>query len=122
MPLTVSGSKVEAGVQVEGRYMKLVLAAAAAMSALALSACGMLGGEQGPAPGSPASKAPEALPPPSSPAPAPTQTAAPEPEDLKPIPADQVKCIKPFVLKTIEKDGQTEARCVAPSEAAPKPN
>jgi hypothetical protein len=33
-----------------------------------------------------------------------------------------VKCIKPFVLKTIEKDGQTEARCVAPSEAAPKPN
>jgi hypothetical protein len=48
--------------------------------------------------------------------------AAPEPEDLKPIPADQVKCIKPFVLKTIEKDGQTEARCVAPSEAAPKPN
>lgn len=120
MPLTVSGSKVEAGAQVEGRYMKLVLAAAAAMSALALSACGMLGGEQGPVPGSPAAKAPEALPPPSAPAPMPA--AAPEPEDLKPIPADQVKCIKPFVLKTIEKDGQTEARCVAPSEAAPKPN
>lgn len=104
--------------------MKVVLAAAAVMSALALSACGMLGGEQGPAPGTPAAKAPEALPPPSTPAPvaAATPAAPPEPEDLTPVPADQVKCIKPYILKTIEKDGQTEARCVAPSEAAPKPN
>ncbi len=102
--------------------MKVVLAAAAVMSALALSACGMLGGE-GPAPGTPAAKAPEALPPPSMPAPAPVAapSAPPDPEDLTPVPADQVICIKPYVLKTIEKDGQTEARCVAPSEAAPKP-
>lgn len=106
--------------------MKLVLAAAAAISALALSACSMLGSEEGPAPGSPAAKAAPALPPPSAPAPAQTPAVTPppepEPEDLTPIPADQVKCIKPFILKTIEKDGQTEARCVAPSEAAPKPN
>ncbi|MFT3725030.1 MAG: hypothetical protein QM773_15780 [Hyphomonadaceae bacterium] len=102
--------------------MKLVLAAAAAISMLALSACGMLGGEEGPAPGSPAAKAAPALPPPSVPAPTPAAAQAREPEDLTPVPADQVKCIKPFILKTIEKDGQTEARCVAPSEAAPKPN
>lgn len=103
--------------------MKVVLAASAMMSALALSACSMLG-EAGPAPGTPAAKAPAALPPPAMPAPAPVAapSPSPEPEDLTPIPADQVKCIPPYVLKTIEKDGQAEARCVAPSEAAPKPN
>lgn len=104
--------------------MKLVLTAAAAMSALALSACSMMGGEQGPAPGSPAAKAAPALPPPSAPAPAPVAAPAPEPEpeDLPPVPADQVKCIKPYVLKMVEKDGQQEPRCIAPSETAPKPN
>jgi hypothetical protein len=106
--------------------MKLVLAAAAAVSALALSACGMLGEEQGPAPGTPAAKAPAALPPPATlaapPPAAATPAPPPEPEDLTPVPADQVKCIPPFVIRTIEKDGQTEARCVAPSEASPRPN
>ena len=100
--------------------MKLVLAAAAAISALALSACGMLGGEKGPAPGSPAAKAAPALPPPVA-APASAVAAAPEPEDLKPIPADQVKCIPPFVLKTTEKNGETEAACVAASEISGMP-
>jgi hypothetical protein len=102
--------------------MKVVLVAGAFVSALALSACGMLGGE-GPPADTLAAKAPAALPPPvaASPSAAVAPPVAPEPEDLKPIPADQVKCIPPYVLKTTQKDGETDARCVAPSEVSGTP-
>jgi len=102
--------------------MKLVLAVSAALAALSLSACGMMGGNEGPAPDSPAARAPAALPPPMAPAPAATASSAePVPEDLPAVSADKVKCIPPYVLQTIEKNGVTEPRCVAPAEAS-KPN
>ncbi|MDP3494547.1 MAG: hypothetical protein Q8R82_15660 [Hyphomonadaceae bacterium] len=103
--------------------MKFIMACAASLSALALSACGMMGGNEGPAPDSPAARAPAALPPPMSPAPATAAAtpAAPQPEDLPAVSADKVKCIPPFVLQTVEKAGASEPRCVAPTEA-PKPN
>lgn len=101
--------------------MKLVMACAASLSALALSACGMLGGNEGPAPDSPAARAPAALPPPMAPATATAEPATPVPEDLPAVSADKVKCIPPYVLQTIEKNGVAEPRCVAPSEAS-KPN
>lgn len=103
--------------------MKVLLAVAAAVSALALSACGTMGGNEGPAPGSPASRAPAAIPPPMTPAPAPTASSpapAPVPEDLPAVSADKVKCIAPFVLQTVTKAGVEEARCVAPAEANTK--
>ena len=103
--------------------MKLVLAVSAALAALSLSACGMLGGNEGPAPDSPAARAPAALPPPMAPAAAAAaEPAAPLPEDLPAVSADKVKCIPPFVLQTIDRNGVTEPRCVAPSEATAKPN
>ena len=102
--------------------MKLVMACVASLSVLALSACGMMGGNEGPAPDSPAARAPAALPPPMAPAPAaPAEAAAPVAEDLPAVPADRVTCIPPYVLQTIEKNGVAEPRCVAPTEA-PKPN
>lgn len=101
--------------------MKLVMACAASLSALALSACGMMGGNEGPAPDSPAARAPAALPPPMAPATATAEPAAPVPEDLPAVSADKVRCIPPYVLQTIEKNGVAEPRCVAPSEAS-KPN
>jgi hypothetical protein len=103
--------------------MKLLMACAASLCVLALSACGTTGGNQGPAPGSPAARAPAALPPPMTPAPEPTASSpAPEPvpENLPAIAADKVKCIPPYVLQTITKAGVTEPRCVAPSEASAK--
>ena len=102
--------------------MKIVLAASAVLAALSFSGCSMMGGNEGPAPDSPAARAPAALPPPMAPAPATTAVpAAPLPEDLPAVSADKVKCIPPYVLQTIEKNGVTEPRCVAPSEAS-KPN
>ena len=99
--------------------MKLVLAASAVLAALSLSACSMMGGNEGPAPDSPAARAPAALPPPMAPAPAtPAEPAASLPEDLPAVSADKVKCIPPYVLQTIEKNGVTELRCVAPAEAS----
>lgn len=103
--------------------MKLVMACAASLSVLALSACGTMGGDAGPAPGSPASRAPAALPPPMTPAPAPTASSpapAPVPEDLPAISADKVKCIPPYVLQTVTRAGVEEPRCVAPAEANTK--
>lgn len=97
--------------------MKLLLACAASLSVLALSACGTTGGNEGAVPGSPASRAPAALPPPMTPAPAPTPASQPEPENLPPVSADKVKCIPPYVLQTITVNGVAEPRCVAPSEA-----
>ena len=102
--------------------MKIVLAASAVLAALSFSACSMMGGNEGPAPDSPAARAPAALPPPMAPASAAAaEPAAPLPEDLPAVSADKVKCIPPYVLQTIEKNGVTEPRCVAPSEAS-KPN
>jgi len=103
--------------------MKLVMACAASLSVLALSACGTTGGNAGAAPGSPAARAPAALPPPMTPAPAPVAAPAsePMPEDLPAVSADKVKCIAPYVLQTITKNGATEPRCVAPSEAKLQP-
>ncbi|HOZ28740.1 MAG TPA: hypothetical protein PLH23_16635 [Hyphomonadaceae bacterium] len=101
--------------------MKLVLACVASLSALALSACSMLGGNEGPAPDSPAARAPAALPPPMAPATVAATPAAPQPEDIPAVSADKVKCIPPYVLQTINKNGAIEPRCVAPTEA-PKPN
>lgn len=98
--------------------MKLFTASAAILCALGLSACSMFGGNEGPAPDSPAARAPAALPPPMTPAPvpaAPSPAAAPVAEDIPAVPAAQVKCIPPFVLQTSEKEGVTEARCVAPA-------
>ena len=104
--------------------MKLVMACAASLSILALSACGTMSGDEGPAPGSPASRARAAIPPPMTPAPAPTASSPalePVPENLPAVSADKVKCIAPFVLQTVTKDGVAEPRCVAPSEANAKP-
>lgn len=104
--------------------MKLVLAFAAAVSALAVSACGTMGGNEGPPPGSPASRAPAALPPPMTPAPvaaAPSPTPEPVPENLPAVSGDKVKCIPPYVLQTVIRNGAEEARCIAPPEAAAKP-
>lgn len=104
--------------------MKLMIGGAAILSALCLSACGMLGGQEGPPPGSPASRAPAALPPPMTPAPqssAAAPAAPPVPEDLPAVSADRVKCIPPFVLQTVERNGVSEPRCIAPSEASAKP-
>lgn len=104
--------------------MKLVMACAASLSVLALSACGTMGGNPGPAPGSPASRAPAAIPPPMTPAPAPTAASpapTPVPEDLPAVSADKVTCIKPYVLQTVTRNGVEEPRCVAPSEANTKP-
>lgn len=103
--------------------MKLLMACAASLTVLALSACGTTGGTEGAVPGSPASRAPAALPPPMTPAPEPTASSpapAPVPEDLPAIAADKVKCIPPYVLQTITRNGAEEPRCVAPSEAASK--
>lgn len=100
--------------------MKILLVSAATIPLLALGACGMLGsGQEGPPPDSPAARAPAALPPPMQPAPAPI--APPVPEDLPAVPASQVRCIPPYVLQTTEKDGASEARCVAPSEVSGMP-
>lgn len=103
--------------------MKIAMICGAFVSAVFLSACGMMGGGEGPAPDTLAAKAPPALPPPSAPVAAPQTEAAPppEPEDLEPLPADQVKCIPPFVLQTSEQDGKKEARCVAPSAVSGVP-
>jgi len=102
--------------------MKLMIGGAAILSALCLSACGMLGGQEGPAPGSPAARAPAALPPPMAPAPqASAATPAPVPEDLPAVSADKVKCIPPYVLQTVQRNGVSEPRCIAPSEASAKP-
>ncbi|HOY80308.1 MAG TPA: hypothetical protein PLN33_21020 [Hyphomonadaceae bacterium] len=104
--------------------MKLLLALATAASALALSACGTMGGNEGPAPGSPASRAPAAIPPPMTPAPVATAASPmpePVPEDIPAVSADKVKCIPPYVLQTVAKAGVEEPRCVAPSEASAKP-
>lgn len=100
--------------------MKLIMSCAASLCVLALSACSMMGGNEGPAPDSPAARAPAALPPPMAPA-APAEPAAPTPEDLPAVSADKVKCIPPYVLQTIEKNGVTEPRCVAPAGSS-KPN
>ena len=103
--------------------MKLLMACAASLFALALSACETTGGDQGPAPGSPAARAPAALPPPMTPAPEPSAsspTSESVPENLPAVSADKVKCIPPYVLQTITTNGAEEARCVAPSEAANK--
>lgn len=102
--------------------MKFLTAGAAIVSACVLSACGMLGGQEGPPPDSPAARAPAALPPPTQPAPVASAPAAPPvPEDLPAVPASQVRCIPPYVLQTTEKDGVTDARCVAPSEVSGLP-
>lgn len=102
--------------------MKFLTASAAIVSACVLSACGMLGGQEGPPPESPAARAPAALPPPAQPAPVAAAPAAPPvPEDLPAIPAEQVRCIPPYVLQTTQKDGVTDARCVAPSEVSGMP-
>ncbi len=104
--------------------MKLVMACAASLSILALSACGMMGGNQGVAPDSPAARAPAALPPPMTPAPAPTASSPmpePVPENLPAVSADKVKCIPPFVLQTVIVNAVEEPRCIAPSEANTKP-
>lgn len=105
--------------------MKLVVSALFASAALALSACSILMGEEGPGASLPAARAPEALPPPQAPAREPGLSARPDQpanDDLQPLPPDQVKCIPPYVLRMIEKDGQAEARCVAPSQSAPGTN
>ena len=101
--------------------MKLTIGGAAILSTLCLSACGMLGGQEGPAPGSPAARAPAALPPPMTPAPQASAAPAPLPEDLSAVAADKVKCIPPYVLQTIEKNGASESRCIAPPQAGAKP-
>ncbi len=104
--------------------MKFLPACAAMALSLALGACGMLGGQEGPPPESPAARAPAALPPPAQPTPAPVAAAPaapPVPEDLPAVPAEQVRCIPPYVLQTTQKDGVTDARCVAPSEVSGMP-
>lgn len=104
--------------------MKVLALFAASASALALSACGTMGGAEGPAPGSPASRAPAAIAPPMTPAPAPTASSPmpePVPENLPAVSADKVKCIPPYVLQTVTKAGVEEPRCVAPAEANTKP-
>lgn len=91
---------------------------AATLSLLLLAGCGMMGGDEGPAPGSPAARAPAALPPPMQPAPTPpassTPAAAPVPEDLPALPADQVKCAPPWTAKQVTVNGVTETRCSPP--------